>query len=186
MFGVGELPRAPGAPSMGPGPNAALLSRLSESLTFFSRPPPIPPDARIDARTSSFPPAGLGIEDLPMGSRPGGNGGGGGPLVDGIGGGGGGWSPSGAGSAGGIGLERLGRGGGGGADGALFRFGIGGGGGGVRDAVGAFGVFGGRGGGAGLLYGRAWVLGLSPGDGAVGADPRLGGGGGIADATRLP
>lgn len=70
----------------------------------------------------------------------------------------------------------------------LFRFGIGGGGGdgGAEDVVGAFGVFGGRGGGAEVLYGSALMLRLSPGCGAVGPEPRLGGGGGIVDAIRSP
>ena len=72
-----------------PGTAAALRSRFSVSLTFFNRPPPTPPEARIDANTSSFPPVGFGSGGAFTASRPGGSGGGGG-LFDGKGGGGGG------------------------------------------------------------------------------------------------
>ena len=70
-----------------PGTSAALRSRLSLLLTLLSLPPPIPPEARIDASTSSLPPVGAVKDGAFTVSLPGGSGGGGGPLPAGIGGG---------------------------------------------------------------------------------------------------
>ena len=93
-----------------PGTGAALRSLLSFSLTFFSA--PIPPAARMDANTSSFPPVGFGNGGALTASRLGGSGGGGGPPCEGSGGGGG-ALPEGNGGGGGALLEGKGGGGGG-------------------------------------------------------------------------
>ncbi len=178
-LGVGEFVRPPDGVSVPPGTSAALLSRLSESVTFLSRPPPIPPDARMDAKTSSFPPEGLGrdgdFDEVSSAVESGG----GAMLEDGRDGGGGGEGPTDVDGPGAVGSARAGRGGGGGAAGALFLAGIGGAGGGPEEGAVAFGVFGGRGGGGG-----APLKGISLEGGGGGTDPRLGGGGGNPDGSR--
>lgn len=90
-----------------PGTAAALRSRFSWLLTRFS--PLMPPLALIDAKTSSFPVAGIERGGAVVGKRPGGRGGGGRPPP---------WDSGGAGGApidgngGGTGPEEPGRGGG--------------------------------------------------------------------------
>lgn len=111
--------------SVTPGTAAALRSRFSWLLTRFS--PLMPPLALIDAKTSSFPEVGFGRGGAVVGSRPGGSGGGGGPLPWGSGGAsgapkdgnGGGTGPAEPGKGGGGGPEECGRGGDEGAGGPL-------------------------------------------------------------------
>src|SRR5438034_734514 len=111
-----------------PGTIAALLSLFRLGSTFFNRPPPIPPLARIPASISSTPPVGFGsggalgalcISDWYPESRAGGSGGGGGAPPEGNGGGGGGRGtpPEGSGGGGGPPPEWNEGGGGGGGGG---------------------------------------------------------------------
>lgn len=129
---------------------AALRSRLSALLTRFRRPPPTPPDPRIDAKRSFLSPAGWGREGAGAESRPGGRGGGGGPAtVPRPGGRGGGGGPLLEGIGGGGGArEVVGKGGAGGAP----PDGSGGGGGGPVNGVGALGT------GRGWLGGSGWEM----------------------------
>ena len=187
-----------------PGTAAALRSRFSWLLTRFN--PEIPPLARIDASMSSFPPVAFGRGGAAIESRPGGNGGAGGPPPEGNGGGGGapkegngggGGAPvEGSGGGGGAGgpLEKigvcgtgLGTVGNGGAEGTLRWLGKGGGSGGPEAGADALGVLGGSGGGAIEVGGTACWLDVSRDacdDGCRGV--RLGGGGGAAETDRSP
>lgn len=166
----------------------------------------MPPLDRIDASISSFPPVAFGRGGAVIESRPGGNGGGGGPPPGGNGGGGGapkdgnggaGGAPAegsgGRGGAGGPPKEigdcgtGLGTVGNGGAEGTLRWFGKGGGSGGPEGVAGALGVLGGKGGGAPEAGGIACWLDVSrdaSDDGCMGV--RLGGGGGAVGTNRSP
>jgi len=178
-------PPPPNDPSLGaaPGTAAALRSRFSESLTFLNA--PAPPPALIEASTSSLAPVGLRKVGALAEFLPGGNGGGGGPSLDGIGGGGGGAPEEGSGGGGG-GPAAPGAGGAGlcvddkigGCGAAALRYpGIGGGGGAAEVGGTADRFLGGRGGGAAALGG-----GIRGDEDWAGV--RLGGGGGTVYGVR--